>query len=74
LHVGEQLFVAGDVLVRECDQPQIAHDVDVSLRRIERDQFCALEDAECRGIHASRLSPDLVDRCEAIEQKLPHDH
>jgi len=74
LHVREQLFVVGDVLVRQRDQPQKAHDIDVRFRRIECDQFGALEDAECRGIHPRRLSPDLVDRCEHNEQDLAHNH
>jgi hypothetical protein len=74
LHVREQLFVGGDVLVRQRKQPQKSHHIDVSFGRIERDQFGALENAECRGIDPRRLSPDLVDRREPIEQDLAHNH
>jgi len=46
LDVREELFMVGDVLVGECHETAITHNVDIGFRRIECDQFRALADPE----------------------------
>src|SRR5262249_56910807 len=71
-YVGKELFVIDDILVRKRDKAQETHDVDIGFRGIKRDQFGAFEDTKCRSVDPRRLSPDFVDRCEAIEYDLPY--
>ena len=53
---------------------QIAHDVDIGFHRVERDQLGTLEHTVRSGVDARGLAPDFIDRREAVEQQLPHDH
>ena len=62
-----------DVFVRQRDQMSEAHNIDIGLGGIERDQFGALAHAISGRVDARGLSPDFVDRGESIKQQLTDD-
>ena len=60
-NVGEDSAVRCDVFIRKRYQVHIAHNVDVGLRGIQRDQFGALTHAIGGSIDAGCLAPNFVD-------------
>ena len=60
--------MGGDILVREANQPEITHYVDIGLRGIEREQLRSLPDPKCRSVHSGRLAPNVVYGSESIKQ------
>ena len=78
-YVEKQLFMVGDILVRKRDEAQKTYDIDVGFRRVERDQFGALEHpkaaastrADCRQISWIDAKPSNTICRTKIDTSLP---
>jgi hypothetical protein len=68
LNVREKISVNPEVILGYRYEAQIARHVDIGLGRVESQQLGSLVHARGGGVHARRLTPDLVDRGETIEK------
>ena len=61
-----------DVFLRKSDKPDVAHNVDVSLGRVERDELGALMGPMCGSVDPCRLTPNFVERGKSVKEQLTH--